>query len=120
MLDTGDRRPPFAASVHYSCEVDLGRRAEELARSCSNSNSSNSSSYISSSSSSSSCCDDNNCGSSSSSSGSGGQLRVAVLLSGGVDSSLALQLLVAAGHSCTAFYLQIWFQVRWQSGSEEP
>ena len=37
-------------------------------------------------------------------------LRVAVLLSGGVDSSLALRLLQAAGHACTAFYLQIWFQ----------
>ena len=42
----------------------------------------------------------------------GGGLRVAVLLSGGVDSSLALRLLVAAGHRCRAFYLQIWFQVR--------
>ncbi|KAG2448082.1 hypothetical protein HYH02_007107 [Chlamydomonas schloesseri] len=40
----------------------------------------------------------------------GKQLRVAVLLSGGVDSSLALRLLKAAGHSVTAFYLQIWFQ----------
>lgn len=39
-------------------------------------------------------------------------LRVAVLLSGGVDSSVALRLLHAAGHSCTAFYLKIWFQVR--------
>jgi len=38
-------------------------------------------------------------------------LRVAVLLSGGVDSSVALRLLHAAGHSCTAFYLKIWFQV---------
>ena len=36
---------------------------------------------------------------------------MAVLLSGGVDSSLALRLLVAAGHRCQAFYLQIWFQV---------
>jgi tRNA-specific 2-thiouridylase len=35
-----------------------------------------------------------------------------VLLSGGVDSSLALRLLVAAGHDVRAFYLQIWFQVR--------
>ena len=34
---------------------------------------------------------------------------MAVLLSGGVDSSLALRLLQAAGHVCTAFYLQIWF-----------
>ena len=37
-------------------------------------------------------------------------LRVAVLLSGGVDSSLSLHLLLAAGHRPTAFYLQIWFQ----------
>ncbi|XP_022756252.1 uncharacterized protein LOC111303962 [Durio zibethinus] len=37
-------------------------------------------------------------------------LKVAVLLSGGVDSSVALCLLHAAGHSCTAFYLKIWFQ----------
>ncbi|CAK9146704.1 unnamed protein product [Ilex paraguariensis] len=38
------------------------------------------------------------------------RLKVAVLLSGGVDSSVALRLLHAAGHSCTAFYLKIWFQ----------
>ncbi|XP_059665259.1 uncharacterized protein LOC132311376 [Cornus florida] len=38
------------------------------------------------------------------------RLRVAVLLSGGVDSSVALRLLHAAGHCCTAFYLKIWFQ----------
>ncbi|KAG8073664.1 hypothetical protein GUJ93_ZPchr0006g41827 [Zizania palustris] len=37
-------------------------------------------------------------------------LRVAVLVSGGVDSSVALCLLHAAGHKCTAFYLKIWFQ----------
>ncbi|KAK9818663.1 hypothetical protein WJX74_000884 [Apatococcus lobatus] len=37
-------------------------------------------------------------------------LRVALLLSGGVDSSLALQLAIAAGHHVTAFYLRIWFQ----------
>ena len=37
-------------------------------------------------------------------------LRVAVLLSGGVDSALALNACRAAGHSVTAFYLQIWFQ----------
>ena len=37
-------------------------------------------------------------------------LRVAVLLSGGVDSSLALNLACGAGHTVTAFYLQIWFQ----------
>ena len=29
---------------------------------------------------------------------------------GGVDSSVALRLLLAAGHKCTAFYLQIWMQ----------
>ncbi|MQM10184.1 hypothetical protein Taro_043078, partial [Colocasia esculenta] len=38
------------------------------------------------------------------------RLKVAVLVSGGVDSSVALRLLHAAGHDCTAFYLKIWFQ----------
>uniref|UniRef100_A0A7N0UFH8 tRNA-5-taurinomethyluridine 2-sulfurtransferase n=1 Tax=Kalanchoe fedtschenkoi TaxID=63787 RepID=A0A7N0UFH8_KALFE len=38
------------------------------------------------------------------------KLKIAVLVSGGVDSSVALRLLHAAGHSCTAFYLKIWFQ----------
>ena len=37
-------------------------------------------------------------------------MRVALLLSGGVDSSLALRLATAAGHHVTAFYLRIWFQ----------
>ncbi len=37
-------------------------------------------------------------------------LNVAVLLSGGVDSSFALHLLKRAGHNVQAFYLQIWFQ----------
>lgn len=37
-------------------------------------------------------------------------LDIAVLLSGGVDSSVALELLHRAGHRCTAFYLKIWFQ----------
>ncbi|CAK9218844.1 unnamed protein product [Sphagnum jensenii] len=37
-------------------------------------------------------------------------LKVAVLVSGGVDSSVALRLLCEAGHNCTAFYLKIWFQ----------
>ena len=37
-------------------------------------------------------------------------MRVALLLSGGVDSSLALSLARAAGHHVTAFYLRIWFQ----------
>jgi len=40
----------------------------------------------------------------------GRKLRVAVLVSGGVDSSVALQLVRAAGHEVVAFYLQIWFQ----------
>ena len=40
----------------------------------------------------------------------GKRLKIAVLLSGGVDSSVALTLLKAAGHDCVAFYLQIWFQ----------
>ncbi|GBF98571.1 tRNA (5-methylaminomethyl-2-thiouridylate)-methyltransferase [Raphidocelis subcapitata] len=40
----------------------------------------------------------------------GRRLRVAVLVSGGVDSSVALQLVRAAGHEAVAFYLQIWFQ----------
>jgi len=38
------------------------------------------------------------------------RLKIAMLLSGGVDSSVALALLHAAGHKVTAFYLQIWFQ----------
>lgn len=46
-------------------------------------------------------------------------LRVAVLLSGGVDSSVALALLRAAGHECRAFYLQIWFQEDFRNTWEE-
>ena len=42
--------------------------------------------------------------------GSNKPLKIACLLSGGVDSSVALTLLKAAGHDVTAFYLQIWFQ----------
>ena len=41
----------------------------------------------------------------------GEKLKIAVLVSGGVDSSVALRLLCAAGHHCTAFYLKIWFKV---------
>ena len=37
-------------------------------------------------------------------------LRVALLLSGGVDSAVALHLLQAAGHHVTCFYLRIWFE----------
>jgi tRNA (5-methylaminomethyl-2-thiouridylate)-methyltransferase len=37
-------------------------------------------------------------------------MRIAVLLSGGVDSSVALKLLKDEGHDLTAFYLKIWLQ----------
>ena len=37
-------------------------------------------------------------------------MKVAVLLSGGVDSSVALRLLKAEGHDVIAFYLKIWLQ----------
>jgi len=36
--------------------------------------------------------------------------KIAVLLSGGVDSSVALNLLKRDGHDLTAFYLKIWLQ----------
>ena len=36
--------------------------------------------------------------------------EVAVLLSGGVDSSVALRLLQEQGHRCRAFYLRIWLE----------
>ena len=38
------------------------------------------------------------------------KMRIAVLLSGGVDSSVALHLARAAGHDVTAFYLKIWLE----------
>ncbi len=37
-------------------------------------------------------------------------MRVAMLLSGGVDSSVALRLLLEAGHQVSAFYLKIWLE----------
>jgi len=37
-------------------------------------------------------------------------MKIAVLLSGGVDSSVALRLLKKEGHDITAFYLKIWLQ----------
>ncbi|HEY7752006.1 MAG TPA: tRNA 2-thiouridine(34) synthase MnmA [Ignavibacteriaceae bacterium] len=37
-------------------------------------------------------------------------MKIAVLLSGGVDSSVALKLLKDEGHELTAFYLKIWLQ----------
>ncbi len=36
--------------------------------------------------------------------------NTAVLLSGGVDSSVALKLLKEQGHNITAFYLKIWLE----------
>ncbi len=37
-------------------------------------------------------------------------MKIAVLLSGGVDSSVALNILKNQGHNITAFYLKIWLQ----------
>lgn len=37
-------------------------------------------------------------------------MRIAVLLSGGVDSSVTLRLLAEAGHEVEAFYLKIWLE----------
>lgn len=37
-------------------------------------------------------------------------MKIAVLVSGGVDSSVALALLKAQGHDLTAFYLKIWLE----------
>ena len=37
-------------------------------------------------------------------------MKIAVLLSGGVDSSVALRLLKDQGHDLTAYYLKIWLQ----------
>jgi len=37
-------------------------------------------------------------------------MKIAVLLSGGVDSSVALRLLKEEGHELTAFYLKIWLE----------
>ena len=37
-------------------------------------------------------------------------MKIAVLVSGGVDSALALQLLHEQGHALTAFYLKIWLE----------
>lgn len=37
-------------------------------------------------------------------------MKIAVLVSGGVDSSVALRLLKAEGHELTAFYLKIWLE----------
>src|SRR3989338_4846674 len=37
-------------------------------------------------------------------------MKIAVLTSGGVDSSVALRLLHQQGHDVTAFYLKIWLE----------
>src|SRR4029078_6283519 len=37
-------------------------------------------------------------------------MNIAVLVSGGVDSSVALKLLKDQGHTVTAFYLKIWLE----------
>ena len=37
-------------------------------------------------------------------------MKIAVLLSGGVDSAVALRLLKDQGHDITAFYLKIWLE----------
>lgn len=37
-------------------------------------------------------------------------MKIAVLISGGVDSSVALNLLARQGHDVTAFYLKIWLE----------
>ncbi len=53
--------------------------------------------------------------------GSGARpLRVAVLLSGGVDSSVALRLLQEQGHEVVAFYLKIWLEDELQHLGECP
>ena len=38
------------------------------------------------------------------------RMKIAALISGGVDSSVALKLLVDEGHEITAFYLKIWLE----------
>ena len=37
-------------------------------------------------------------------------MRIAMLISGGVDSSVALRLLQEAGHDVSAFYMKIWLE----------
>ena len=39
-----------------------------------------------------------------------GRMNIAMLISGGVDSSVSLRLLKDAGHDITAFYLKIWLE----------
>ena len=37
-------------------------------------------------------------------------MKIAMLISGGVDSSVALKLLKDQGHKVTAFYIKIWME----------
>ncbi|RPI72077.1 MAG: tRNA 2-thiouridine(34) synthase MnmA [Ignavibacteriales bacterium] len=47
-------------------------------------------------------------------------MKIAILLSGGVDSSVALKLLKEEGHDLTAFYLKIWLQDEYSFLGECP
>jgi tRNA-5-taurinomethyluridine 2-sulfurtransferase len=47
-------------------------------------------------------------------------MKIAVLTSGGVDSSVALKLLKGEGHAVTAFYLKIWLEDEFQHLGECP
>lgn len=47
-------------------------------------------------------------------------MKIAMLLSGGVDSSVALNLLLRQGHQVTAFYLKIWLQEEFSFLGECP
>jgi len=47
-------------------------------------------------------------------------MKIAVLISGGVDSSVALRLLKDEGHELTAFYLKIWLEDELQFLGECP
>ncbi|MGK2848527.1 MAG: tRNA 2-thiouridine(34) synthase MnmA [Minisyncoccota bacterium] len=47
-------------------------------------------------------------------------MNIAVLISGGVDSSVALRLLKKQGHTLTAFYLKIWLEDELQFLGECP
>ncbi len=47
-------------------------------------------------------------------------MKIAVLLSGGVDSSVALRLLQKGGHDLTAYYLKIWLEDELSSLGECP
>jgi len=47
-------------------------------------------------------------------------MKIAVLTSGGVDSSVALKLLKDQGHAVTAFYLKIWLEDEFQHLGECP